>query len=47
LRYLEELERLPTHLYWTALELDAARYPSHTLKIVVYTLSLDAAWLNV
>jgi MSHA biogenesis protein MshJ len=47
LRYLTDLERLPTQLYWSALELDAARYPSHTMKIVVYTLSLDPAWLNV
>lgn len=47
LRYLEELERLPTQLYWSALELDASRYPAHTLKVVVYTLSLDPAWLNV
>lgn len=47
LRYLEQLEGLPTQLYWTELELNAASYPSHTLKIVVYTLSLDPAWLNV
>jgi MSHA biogenesis protein MshJ len=47
LRYLEELQRLPTQLYWSELELSAERYPSHTLKIVVYTLSLDPAWLNV
>jgi MSHA biogenesis protein MshJ len=47
LRYLEELERLPTQLYWSALELDATRYPNHTMKIVVYTLSLDPAWLHV
>jgi MSHA biogenesis protein MshJ len=47
LRYLQDLERLPTQLYWSALSLDAARYPTHTMKIVVYTLSLDPAWLNV
>jgi len=47
LRYLADLERLPTQLYWSSLELDAARYPRHTMKLVVYTLSLDPAWLNV
>jgi MSHA biogenesis protein MshJ len=47
LRYLGELENLPTQLYWSSLELDAARYPKHTMKLVLYTLSLDPAWLNV
>lgn len=47
MRYLGELEFLPTQLYWSSLELDATRYPTHTLKIVVYTLSLDPAWMNV
>ena len=47
LRYLTDLEHLPTQLYWSSLEIDAARYPRHTMKIVVYTLSLDPAWLNV
>jgi len=46
-RYLSQLEFLPSQLYWGSLELDASRYPNHTLKIVVYTLSLDPAWLNV
>lgn len=47
LRYLTELERLPTQLYWSSIELDATHYPSHRLKVVVYTLSLDPAWLSV
>ena len=47
LRYLQQLEGLPTQLYWSELELKAASYPSHTMKIVVYTLSLDPSWLNV
>src|SRR5919202_6726418 len=41
LRYVAELEHLPTQLYWSSLELDATRYPKHTMKLVVYTLSLD------
>jgi MSHA biogenesis protein MshJ len=47
LRYLGDLEHLPTQLYWGSLEVNATRYPRHTMKIVVYTLSLDPAWLNV
>ena len=47
LKYLSDLERLPTQLYWGALEIDASRYPKHTMKVTVFTLSLDRAWLNV
>jgi len=47
LRYLRDLEQLRTQLYWSSLEIDATRYPRHTMIIVVYTLSLDPAWLNV
>ncbi len=47
LRYLRDLEHLRTQLYWSSLEIDATRYPRHTMKLVVYTLSLDPAWLNV
>jgi MSHA biogenesis protein MshJ len=47
LRYLLDLEHLPTQLYWGSLALDATSYPQHVLKIVVYTLSVDPAWLNV
>ena len=47
LGYLADLERLPTQLYWNSLVIDASRYPKHTMRLVVYTLSLDRAWLNV
>lgn len=47
LAYVSQLERLPTQLYWSSLELDATRYPRNTLKLVVYTLSLDKRWLSV
>jgi MSHA biogenesis protein MshJ len=46
-RYLSELERLPSQLYWSSLELDASNYPVHNLKFVVYTLSLDPAWMKL
>lgn len=47
LAYLRDLESLPTQLYWGALEIDAAGYPKVTMKLTVYTLSLDRAWLKV
>jgi len=47
LAYLSDLERLPTQLYWSSLDIDASRYPRHTMRLTVYTLSLDRAWLSV
>ena len=47
LAYVRQLEKLPTQLYWGALELDAAAYPNVSLKMTLYTLSLDRAWLSV
>ncbi len=47
LAYLSDLEKLPTQLYWNGLELQASDYPSVTMKLTVFTLSLDRAWLNV
>lgn len=46
LAYVAELEKLPTQLYWGALSLDS-HYPDATVKLVVYTLSLDRTWLSV
>jgi MSHA biogenesis protein MshJ len=47
LGYVRDLEALPTQLYWGGLEIDAATYPNVVMKLTVYTLSLDRAWLNV
>jgi MSHA biogenesis protein MshJ len=47
LAYVRDLERLPTQLYWGSLELDATAYPAVSMKLTVYTLSLDPAWLSV
>jgi len=47
LGYLQDLERLPTQLYWGNLEIDAAAYPRLKLRLVVYTLSIDPAWMSV
>jgi MSHA biogenesis protein MshJ len=47
LAYLRELEKLPNQMYWGNLDLSVAAYPQVTLKLSVYTLSLDLAWLIV
>lgn len=45
--YLSALERLPTQLYWGRAEMSVAEYPVTTLKLTVYTVSFDKAWLIV
>ncbi len=45
--YLAALERLPTQLYWGKAELDVIDHPTAKLRLVVYTVSLDRAWLVV
>lgn len=45
--YLAALEGLPTQLYWGRAEMSVSEYPVATLKITVFTLSLDQAWLVV
>lgn len=47
LAYVRDLEALPTQLYWGALDLDASKYPHLSMKLTVYTLSLERAWLSV
>lgn len=45
--YLKALEGLSTQLYWGRADLQVTEYPVATLKLTVYTLSLDQAWLVV
>lgn len=45
--YVEDLERMPSRLYWSGAELDASKYPVVRLRLNVFTLSLDKAWMNV
>jgi MSHA biogenesis protein MshJ len=47
LAYLSELEHLPTQMYWGSMDFSVSEYPNATLKLVVYTLSLDRAWMVV
>lgn len=47
LAYLAELERMPTQLYWGALDMQVLEHPKLSMKLTVYTLSLDRAWMSV
>lgn len=47
LAYLKALEKLPSQMYWGKLDLSVAAHPQVTLKLSVYTLSLDPAWMRV
>lgn len=42
--YLSDLERIPTKIFWGDMQL-SAEYPVVTLKISLYTLSPEKAWL--
>jgi MSHA biogenesis protein MshJ len=45
--YLQRIEQLPWHMFWARAELDTENYPRLRLKLTIYTLSLDKAWLQV
>lgn len=45
--YLRSLEDLSTQLYWAQAEMNVTAYPAVSLKLTVYTVSFDKAWLIV
>jgi MSHA biogenesis protein MshJ len=47
LDYLETVERLPWHLYWSRLQFTADEYPLNTVMIELHTLSLEEEWIGV
>lgn len=47
LAYIKDVESLPLRVYWGRMELAATRHPVNTIRLVVYTVSLDRAWLAV
>lgn len=47
MRYLSALERFPLRMFWKDVDLAATDYPMITMKLTVYTLSLERAWLVV
>jgi MSHA biogenesis protein MshJ len=44
--YLRRLERMP-RIYWGMADYAVREYPDATLKLTVYTLSLDRTWIQV
>jgi MSHA biogenesis protein MshJ len=47
LAYLQALEALPHKLLWGPLKLDVERHPNVLLKLEVYTLSPQTAWVEL
>ena len=47
LAYLMQIESLPVRMFWDKLSLSVTVYPSVTMRLVVYTISLDKVWLTV
>lgn len=45
--YLARLEKLPWHMFWGKISMDADNYPKLKVTLTVHTLSLDKAWLIV
>jgi MSHA biogenesis protein MshJ len=47
LGYLRDIEALPGKVYWERMDLVVADFPSATLKLRLYTISFDSAWMKV
>ena len=47
LSYIKDVESLPLRVYWGHMDLNATRHPVITIRLVIYTVSLDKAWLSV
>jgi MSHA biogenesis protein MshJ len=46
-RYLAQLESMPWQLFWAGASLNVDAHPDMTLKLTLFTLSLDRKWLNI
>lgn len=47
LAYLQAIERLPWHIYWSRLEFATDEYPRNAIVLELRTLSLDEEWIGV
>jgi MSHA biogenesis protein MshJ len=47
LAYLQAVERLPWHLYWSRIEFKEDGYPRNAIVLELRTLSLDKEWIGV
>jgi MSHA biogenesis protein MshJ len=47
LAYLQAVERLPWHFYWSRIEFATDEYPRNSIVLELRTLSLDEEWIGV
>lgn len=47
LQYLTALEKLPQQMFWAKAQFSVVEYPTSELTLILYTLSLDKAWLQI
>jgi MSHA biogenesis protein MshJ len=47
MHYMASLQETPWQLFWGKAELSVDEYPKITLKLTLFTLSLDKRWLNL
>ena len=47
LAYLMQIESLPVRMFWDKVSLSVTSYPNVTMRLVVYTISLEKVWLTV
>lgn len=45
--YMEALEAMPTHVFWGDAKLEVEQYPNASLRLTLYTLSLDDKWISL
>jgi MSHA biogenesis protein MshJ len=45
--YLRQIESQPARMFWDKVSLTVSEYPVITMKLIVYTISLERAWLTV
>lgn len=46
-RYLRALEELPSKVFWGEVRFESEKYPMSRVTLVIYTISLNQAWLEV
>ncbi|WP_395012144.1 hypothetical protein [Undibacterium sp.] len=47
LTYMRELEAMPERVYWNRASLSVLEYPKASLRLNLFTLSLEKKWLNL
>ena len=45
--YLKQIESQPVRILWDKVNLSVGDYPTVTMRVVVYTISMEKAWITV